>query len=74
MDNERIILSAISDLSSRMEHRFDKVDEKFISLEDRTLKAERDIIKVKTVSGIAAGFLGFVGWDHIKLWLTALTK
>jgi len=77
-NNDSLILQAISDLSDRMETRFNsvdtKVDTKFDALDARIQKAERDIIRVKTVGGLVSMVATFVGWDHIKPWLTSLTR
>jgi hypothetical protein len=73
MDN-RLILQAIADLSDRVEGRFDRVDDKFDALDDRTRKVEVDLTKIKTAGGIVATVLMFLGWEHVKPWLTALMK
>lgn len=74
MDNIEVILQAVNSLSERVETRFDRMDEKFEALDDRTREVENSITKITTLGGVASAVLAFFGWEHIKPWLTALTK
>lgn len=68
------LMDAISDLSTRIDKRFDTVEGKFDKLDERTRKVERDITKVKTIGSGVAALLAFAGWPNVKLWLISLTK
>lgn len=72
--NDQIVLQAISDLTERMDSRFDRVDDKFDAFDERMRKAESDITTIKTVHGVTATLLAFVGWSQVKPWLMSLMK
>jgi hypothetical protein len=74
MSENALIIKAIDDLQERIDKRFDTVDSKFDGLDARTRAVERDITRVKSVGSVVSLALTVVGWDHIKPWLTSLTK
>lgn len=72
-DSEAILL-AISELTQRVDSRFDRMDERFDHINGRVRKSEQEITKIKTAGSVVAAALTFIGWEHIKPWLTALTR
>jgi len=64
----------ILDLQERMDQRFDRVDKKFDAFDERLRFVENKMTIYKTIMMVVGGFASFLGWDHLKPWLTSLIR
>lgn len=74
MSNNNDVLTAVLSLTERMDTRFDDVDAKLSKFETRVRVVEKDLTKIKTAGGLVSAVAAFIGWDHLKPWLTSLMK
>lgn len=74
MDSNELIINAIETLGTRLDQRFDHVDTRLEGHNIRVTAIETDLVRFKTGGFVLGAALSFLGWDHIKPWLTTLTK